>query len=171
LKTIDFSGEGGDLVKAKLAVFDEGGLYHGLFDSDNRFEFRKGDVIGINLYTLTDEYFTQHFFPDEKKLIDQFTANLGIHGSIRFGLIYALTYYLTKDSQTPKILAVDNMDSVFSLNYYSLIETIFHNLAQNNGVVVANFNLSILQSTNTAICQKWLKLVDTNIILPSDVKL
>ncbi len=172
LKELDFSKPGGEVILSRLAIFDEGGLYNGLFDNKEAFNFKDGDITGFNLEHITDKSFTKRFFPTEKKLIDQFTANLNLHASVRYGLIYALSYYLNKSSPRPKILVVDNLDALFNFNYFtSLTASIFNSLTDNNGIVLTNFNLNSWQGAETENYQKWLPFIDTIIVLPSDVKL
>lgn len=172
LKTLDFSNFGGDLIRSRLSVFDEGALYHGLFDNESKLEFSEAEVLGFNLYNFSDKYFSDRFFPEDKKLVEKFTNDLNVCNSIRFGIIYSLTYQLSILGNKPKILALDNFSYLINQTYfYDLEKQIFDDLVKNNGVVVSNFDTKLLHSIGIEIRDNFLKLIDTKIILPSDIKI
>jgi len=172
LKITDFTGPGGELIKIKLAEFNEGGFYHGIFDNKTNSSLFKAGVVGINLHYFTDKYFTSNFYPDEKKLVEKFKKNLKNHSNVRSALIYALSHYISTADQNPKILVMDNIDRLLSPNSFpELIVSIIGNLSNNNGITLSNFNLSTLETAESSILSKWMNLFDTKIILPSDVKI
>lgn len=170
LKTIDFSIEGGELIKLKLTDYAEGGLYDGIFDSD-KFPLSEGNIIGFNLHLFSEKSFTERFYPTDRKLLEAFSMNLTKHNSLCAGLIYAFNYYLTITGNSPKILVIDNLDSLYRPeNFDNISEMISDRLMKNNGIMVSNFNFSYLQSIKTRVLQNWLDLTDTKIILPSEIK-
>ena len=171
LRILDFSLEGGDLIKSKLSGFDEGGLYQGTFDNKSNFSLSKNNVVGINLHYFTDEYFTTHFYPNEKKLVDKFKSNLRIHSNIRVAIIYALNNHLIISSTSPKILALDNINELLPYDQLEIITNIIDKLTQNNGITVSNFNIASLDIIDYSIIIKWISLFNTKIVLPSDVKI
>ncbi|WP_341790567.1 VirB4 family type IV secretion/conjugal transfer ATPase [Rickettsia endosymbiont of Polydrusus tereticollis] len=171
LKSEDFSIEGGEQIRIRLQDFLEGGLYSGVFDG-SVLNISEGSITGLNLCKFSEEYFTKQFYPTERKFLEQFTINLTKHQSVCAGLIYALTYHLTLVGTAPKIFAADNLDKFYKPEiYYDTINLIFDNLAQNNGIMVSNFDFIYLKSSPDRILQKWLDLINTKIILSSDVKI
>lgn len=171
LKLMDFSIEGGDLIKLKLIDYAEGGLYDGVFDSDNS-PFAEGKAIGFNLYHFSEKSFRDRFYPTDRKLLDTFSINLTKHKSLCTGLIYALNYNLTIIGNKPKISVIDNLDSLYIIdNFTKISEIISDILVKNNGIWLTNFNFSDVQHSNNVALQHWLNLTDTKIILPSEIKL
>lgn len=171
LKTMDFSIEGGDLIKLRLTDYTKGGLYDGIFDSD-KFPLSEGGIIGFNLYPFSEKSFTERFYPTDRKLLEDFSMNLTKHNSLCVGLIYAFNYHLTIIGKSPKILVIDNLDSLYRPeNFDNISQMISDRLLSNNGIMVSNFNFSYLQSIKTKVLQNWLDLTDTKIILPSEIKL
>ncbi|MFY9589358.1 VirB4 family type IV secretion/conjugal transfer ATPase [Rickettsia endosymbiont of Halotydeus destructor] len=171
LKSEDFNVEGGEQIRIKLKEFMEGGLYEGVFDG-TKFNITEQSIIGLNLYKFSEEYFTKQFYPTERKFLEQFNINLQKHQSVCAGLIYALTYHLTLSGTASKIFAADNLDKLYKPEiYYDNTKLIFDNLAQNNGVMVSNFDFIYLKLSPAHILQKWLDLINTKITLPSDVKI
>ncbi|OZG32295.1 transporter [Rickettsia endosymbiont of Culicoides newsteadi] len=171
LKIIDFSIEGGELIKLKLTDYAEGGLYDSIFDSD-KFPLSEGNIIGFNLYSFSEKSFIKRFYPTDRKLLEAFSMNLTKHNSLCVGLIYAFNYHLTITGKSPKILVIDSLDSLYRPeNFDNISEMISDRLMKNNGIMVSNFNFSYLQSIKTRVLQNWLDLTDTKIILPSEIKL
>lgn len=167
IKNIDFTVTGANLIESRLSLFKEGGLYYGLFDENPRVKLARGGVVGLNLYNFTDEYFTKQFFPEDKKLIDQFTTNLALNKSVSFAIVYAIAHYFQLANEEPKILVVDNMTALLDQTYFSdQIASIFSNLSLHNGIIVGNINLNLFQSLKPELWQKWLGLIDTSVILP-----
>ncbi len=170
LQNIDWSTESGSLIKAKLADYETGGLYDGLFNND-KFLVEESGIIGFNLYQFTEESFTKRFYPQDRKLIDTFLLKLSSHKSLCAGLIYALSYHLTLIGKKPKILAIDNLDSLYKPeNFVNISPMISENLFKNNGILISNFNFAYLQFLETNALQSWLNLMDTKIILPSEIR-
>ena len=171
LKLEDFKEDGGAQILDKLKNFTEGQLYNGLFDGPP-LKISEGEVIGFNLYKLSDEPFFKQFYPTERKFLEQFNNNLKKHQSVCAGVVYAFTYHLSLVGTKPKIFAADNFDKLYKPEiYYDNINLIFNNLSQNNGIVVSNFNFIYLKSYPKHIIKPWLDLINTKIILPSDVKI
>ncbi|AAU04227.1 VirB4 family type IV secretion/conjugal transfer ATPase [Rickettsia typhi] len=171
LKLANFKEEGGIQIFDKLKVFTEGQLYYGLFDGPS-LNIKEGEVIGFNLYTLSDEPFSKQFYPMERKFLEQFNHNLKKHQSISAAVIYALSYNLSILGTKPKIFAADNFDQLYRPeSYYDNINLIYNNLSENNGIFVSNFNFIYLKSYPKYTIKPWLDLINTKIILPSDVKI
>lgn len=169
LKLVDFSKKGGDLIKPKLADYEENGLYAGIFDRDDS-PLLEGKIIGFNLYHFTESSFSQRFYPTDRKLIDQFNINLTKHKSLCAALIYSLSYHLTRLGNNPKILAIDNVESLYKPEIFvNMTSMILENLVKNNGVLVSNFNVEYLKD-QPKMLQHWLGLMDTKIILPSYIQ-
>ncbi len=169
LKLVDFSKKGGELIKAKLADYEENGLYDGVFDRDD-FPLGEGKIIGFNLYNFTENSFSERFFPLDRKLLDQYTINLTKHKSLGAALIYALSYHLTRISNNPKILVMDNVDSLYKPDsFVNMTSMILEDLVKNNGILVSNLNIEYLKS-EPKILQSWLNLMDTKIILPPYIR-
>ncbi|MCC8467251.1 MAG: VirB4 family type IV secretion/conjugal transfer ATPase, partial [Rickettsia endosymbiont of Eriopis connexa] len=132
----------------------------------------EGKVIGFNLYKLSDEPFSKQFYPTERKFLEQFNNNLKKHQSISAAVIYTFTYHLSLIGTKPKIFAADNFDKLYRPEvYYDNINLIYNNLSQNNGIFVSNFNFIYLKSYPKYTINPWLDLINTKIILPSDVKI
>ncbi|XVN40348.1 MAG: VirB4 family type IV secretion/conjugal transfer ATPase [Rickettsia endosymbiont of Argas persicus] len=171
LKLEDFKEEGGSQILDKLKGFTEGELYSGLFDG-SAFNIVESGIIGLNLYKLSDEPFIKQFYPNERKFLEQFNNNLKKHQNVCASVIYALTYHLSLTGTKPKIFAADNFDKLYKPEIYTNnISLIFNNLSQNNGVFVCNFNFIYLKAYPKYTLKSWLELINTKIILPSDVKI
>ncbi|XVN43599.1 MAG: VirB4 family type IV secretion/conjugal transfer ATPase [Candidatus Rickettsia vulgarisii] len=170
LKSVDFATEGGELIKLKLADYQESGLYDGVFNNDN-LPISEGKTIGFNLYHFSEESFSKKFYPTDKKLLETFITNLTKHNSLRASLIYALNYHFTLIGQNSKILVLDNLDSLYKPEIFvNISEMVSDNLAKNNGVLISNFNFQYLKSQKPEALKSWLNLMDTQIILPSEIK-
>lgn len=171
LKLEDFKEEGGSQILDRLKGFTEGELYSGLFDK-SVFNINESAIVGFNLYKLSDEPFAKQFYPSERKFLEQFNNNLKKHQNICASVIYALTYHLSLIGNNPKILAADNFDKLYKPETYSdNINLIFNNLSQSNGVFVSNFNFIYLKAYPKYTLKPWLELINTKIVLPSDVKI
>lgn len=171
LKEMDFSTEGGESIKTKLNDFTEGGLYYGVFEAD-KLLLSEGKIIGFNLYNFTEKYFTDRFYPKEKKYVNQFDINLTIHNSFSAAAIYAFGYHLSLTSSKPKIFVLDNLEYLCKPEKLApVLSMISEKLAQTNGIMLSNFNFSYLQTVKERNLQEWLSIIDTKIILGSDVKI
>ncbi|MCC8417404.1 MAG: VirB4 family type IV secretion/conjugal transfer ATPase [Rickettsia endosymbiont of Bryobia graminum] len=169
LKSVDFTTESGELIKLKLVDYQESGLYDGVFN--NNFSISEGKTIGLNLYHFSEKSFSERFYPTDRKLLETFAINLTKHNSLRASLIYALNYHFNLIGKNPKILALDNLDSLYKPeNFVKMSEMILDHLAKNNGVLISNFNFQYLESQKAGILKSWLNLMDTQIILPSETK-
>lgn len=172
LKTLDFKTVGGKEVKARLAVFQKGGMYQGIFDNQTAFNLKEHEVVGFNIYKLSDKYFSDTYYPEDKKLLDQFEQDLALNSSIRLGTVHALRYFLNLTGAGPKLLAIDDMNTVLNLQYFDeTTSEIFQELSKNNGVLIGTINLNLLQQAQENVWHKWLDLADIRIMLSSDVKL
>lgn len=170
LKSIDFTIEGGELIKLKLVDYQESGLYDGIFNNNNSF-ISEGKTIGFNLYHFSEQSFSERFYTTDKKLLETYTANLTKHNSLRAGLIYALNYHFSLTGKNPKILVLDNLESLYKPeNFANMSEMISNSLEKNNGILISNFNFKYLESQTPEIFKSWLNLMDTQIILPSETK-
>ena len=171
IETLNFDSEERKSIKAKLQVFSTGGIYHEVFENNNSI-FETNEVRGFNLEYFTDGYYQQHFYPQEKNAIDQFKINMKIHSSVRWGVIFSLSHFLAYNSKGPKILAIDNIGSLCRQDQFqSLLKEVYTKLAQNNGVVVSNFNLNSFDNVERQMWSQLFKLSDTNIIMPANVML
>lgn len=171
LKLEDFKEEGGSTILDKLKGFTEGQLYSSLFDQ-SVFNINESSIVGLNLYNLSDEPFAKQFYPSERKYLEQFNNNLKTHQSVCASVIYALTYHLSLVGTKPKIIAADSFDKLYKPEIYSdNISLIFNNLSENNGIFVGNFNFIYLKAYPKYTLKAWLELINTKIILPSDVKI
>ncbi|WP_316354130.1 VirB4 family type IV secretion/conjugal transfer ATPase [Candidatus Trichorickettsia mobilis] len=110
LKDADFSAAGGELIKSRLEIFNEGGLFYGIFDKSETIKVSSEAIIGVNLYKFSAQYFTKEFWPEDPKLVNQFTDKLQQNNSVRMGLIYALSYYFITNNNAPKILVIDGVE-------------------------------------------------------------
>ncbi|MGI4776474.1 MAG: hypothetical protein ACRYE9_06150, partial [Janthinobacterium lividum] len=172
LKAVDFSSPSGTNIKSRLSSFNDGGLHQGIFDNQSDLSINRGDILAFDLAEFDDQYFTQRFYPQDKKLLEQFEKDLVINSSIRMAIIYALNYCLNKIDKNPKILAIDNAYALIELKYYQeVISNVLNNLSLSNGAFVANANLSQLSIASPSIWREWQKLIDTKIILPSDIEI
>ncbi len=171
LKLEDFKEEGGSTILDKLKGFTEGQLYSGLFDQ-SVFNINESSIVGLNLYKLSDKPFAQQFYLSERKDLEQFNNNLKKHQSVCASVVYALTYHLSLVGTKPKIFAADSFDKLYKPEIYNdNISLIFNNLSENNGVFVGNFNFIYLKEYPKYALKAWLELINTKIILPSDVKI
>ena len=171
LKAMDFTLEGGESIKLKLSDYAEGGLYEDVIGG-KAFSLLEKDIKGVNLYSFSAQSFTERFYPTDKKLVDDFLRKLTVHNSLAAALIYALSYNLTLVGENPKILAVDNLDSLCKPdNFISIMKDISDRLEQNNAIILSNFNYAYIQPGAENILQSWLELIDTKIVLPSEIKL
>lgn len=146
-KVVDFSAEGGEALKTKLANYFTDGIYKDIFSSqDTAFEFNEKSVTGFNLSKVTDN-------------------------NIRAAIIYATAHQLAASGNSCKILALDNVSELLDINYYSqIIKGISELIMQNNGIIISNINLAVTehQVTDVSFYQKWLKLFSTRFILAPD---
>jgi type IV secretion system protein VirB4 len=171
LKMIDFTSEGGEGVKLKLTDYMEGGLYDGIFDTNIAF-LSEGAIIGFNLNRFSEKSFTDRFYPTERKQLDSFSMNLTKQNSLCVGLIYAFNHHLTLMGKNPKILVIDNLDSLCKVeNFGNITKMVSDRLQMKNGIMVSNFDFTYLKSSENGILHDWLDLLDTKIILPSEIKL
>jgi len=171
LKLEDFKEEGGSQILDRLKGFTEGQLYSGLFDT-SVINVNESDIVGFNLYKLSDEPFSKQFYPSERKFLEQFNNNLKKHQNVCAGVVYALSYHLSLTGEKPKIFAADNFDKLYKPEIYGdNINLIFNNLSQSNGVFVSNFNFIYLKAYPKYTLKSWLELINTKIVLPSDVKI
>jgi type IV secretion system protein VirB4 len=172
MKTADFSSVTGIVVKQRLSCFDEGKLYHGIFDRLDKFELYESQIIGFNLYKFTDKYFTDKFYPEDLNQVEQFESDLLVNLSVCTSMIFALNHFLTLNRVGAKILVLDNMNFLLKPKYFSeLIKDSLSKLASCNGVMLGNINLYSMQSEEPVNWQIWQDLIDTKIILPSDIKI
>lgn len=171
LKEIDFSTESGESIKTKLNDFNEGGLYYNILEGE-KLLLPEGGVIGFNLYNFSEKSFTERFYPKEKKYVNQFNINLTINNSFCAAAIYAFSYHLSLIGNKPKILVIDNLDSLCKPEKLNpVLSMVSEKLATTNGIILSNFNFSYLQDVKNHNLQEWLSLIDTKIILGSDVKI
>ncbi|WP_323738875.1 VirB4 family type IV secretion/conjugal transfer ATPase [Candidatus Trichorickettsia mobilis] len=172
LKGSDFSTLGGELIKSRLEIFNEGGLFYGIFDKSETIKISSSTIMGVNLHKLGAQYFTKEFWPEDPKLVNQFTDKLQQNNSVRMGLIYALSYYFITNNNAPKILVIDGVEQVLDPKYFNNVVTdILDKVAKNNGVMSSNLNLGVLQSPEAESYKEWVKLIDTSFILPLDVRM
>ncbi len=171
LKEMDFSSEGGVLISEKLSHFKDSAIYHKLFD-ETKISLSEAKVVGLNLYEFSDISFKERFYPKERKYLDKFTTDSKRNTSISTAIIYAISYHLSLVGNRPKILAIDSLDSFCKTEIYIPVMTMISNKLQDMlGILLCNFNFDYIKSEDSSILNEWLDLIDTKIILPSEVKL
>ena len=138
----------------------------------DKFELYESQIIGFNLYKFTDKYFTDKFYPEDLNQVEQFESDLLVNLSVCTSMIFALNHFLTLNRVGAKILVLDNMNFLLKPKYFSeLIKDSLSKLASCNGVMLGNINLYSMQSEEPVNWQIWQDLIDTKIILPSDIKI
>lgn len=171
LKKVDFSKAGGEEIKKRLSPFDENSRYNGLFDSSSPFVFPKGGVLGAQLREFTDSFFTDNFYPSDKKLLAQFIDDAKYQSSMRSAILYGYIWMFLSDPHERKIVAMDNIHEIINAEYFSwMISLVSDYLKKQNSLFLASIDLDTMQNDmKTGFWNPCIDLVDTQIVLPSNV--
>ncbi|MFK8040105.1 MAG: hypothetical protein AB8B67_02030 [Rickettsiaceae bacterium] len=173
LETLNFSGDSGQIIEKRLSVFKSGGRYEGLFDGLENINIKANQIIGVNLYNFTEKHFNKtNPYPLDTDLQDKFITDRNINNSMRQAIIYALSYnfnHIQKDDNP--ILVFDNMNKIFNLNhFYQMFEEQVKYTEKVSGVLLCNYDPCDLSKLNNQTAIKFMKIINTKIILPQDMQ-
>ncbi|MCP5369419.1 MAG: VirB4 family type IV secretion/conjugal transfer ATPase [Rickettsiaceae bacterium] len=158
-------------IKKRLADILPKGKYHYIFDLQNPQIEENISLQAIHLDFLDEEDYIQENFPQDKKLIEEFEYNLNSLRAVKAALIFALHKVNFNDNaKTAKIFAIDNIDKIINLKYYSfLIPIISKSLHKKNGAFVftANTDRLLKLYREEKILPNWISNVNTSFFLPS----
>lgn len=173
VNNIDFTGAGGDSIKLKLSAFANNPLYKDLFIENSDVNLSETDVIGINISTLTDKVYSTKFYPEDKKLLEKFQADLKFHGSVRFAVVYALIYYFNNISSKKKIFAIDNLETIVNFQYFTkALCQLVNMITSAKDVVVSTVDVDFIKQFSLTDClPEWASNINTQIILPAEYKI
>ncbi len=172
IETIEDS-ETGKILKKRLIEYMKDGLYYEVFESQEEMLIASGDIIAINLEQYDDIEYKEKFFPKEVKLIEEYEYNLNTMRSVKVAIVYFMKNLLIKVGKEPKIFAIDNMDSIFNLKFYSsLIPEISEDINIANGVFINTIDLHILENLYEDLGSlDWIELMNTQIIIPPEIRI
>lgn len=174
------------LLKVRLKDYLKDGIYHEIFEAQEKWSMKNGEIITVNLEQFDDKEYQKKFFPKEKKLVEEYEYNLNSMRSVKAGIVFFLQNLLTSKNYSdtkplektdlelyPKIFAIDGMSAILNLEHYTfLIKKIAENLKNSNGVFMSTLNtqrLDELHSNNISI--EFLDIIGTKIILPLEIKM
>ncbi len=172
IQTLDDS-ESGLALKKRLKEYMQDGLYYEIFESQEEMLINPADIIVLNLEQFDDLEYKKKYFPKEVKFVEEFEYALNTMRSVKAAIVYTMQNLLIKIGTGPKILAIDNIASIFNLKHYEpIFFEISENIAASNGVFVSTLNLHVLESLyqndNTL---NWFNLIGTCIIIPPEIKI
>ncbi len=141
------NSETGKILKKRLIEYIKDGLYYEVFESQEEMLIASGEIIAINLEQYDDIEYKEKFFPKEIKLVEEYEYNLNTMRSVKVAIVYFMKNLLIQAGKEPKIFAIDNMDSIFNLKFYSsLIPEISEAINIANGVFINTIDLYILEN-------------------------
>jgi type IV secretion system protein VirB4 len=163
----------GKFLKKRLVEYMKDGLYYEVFESEEEMLIASGEIIAINLEQYDDIEYKEKFFPKEIKLVEEYEYNLNTMRSVKVAIVYFMKNLLIKVGKEPKIFAIDNMDSIFNLKFYSsLIPEISEDINIANGVFINTIDLHILENLyEDAGSLDWIELMNTQIIIPPEIRI
>ena len=171
ISTIMDSDKGAKELKLRLEAYLPGGAYHEVFEQDEPIKFDAGDIVAFNLQDFDDAAYTKKYYPKEKKLIEQFEYDLNAMRAVKAGIAFALQNLMKQAGDGPKILAIDNLQEILNLEYYSeFFNVCADRMTSMNGVFVSTVDTGKLQKIHkNNKTQEWIANVNTKFILPSDL--
>lgn len=157
-------------LKKRLSDILPKGTYHYLFDLHNT-PPNNASLQAIHLNFLDEEDYIQKNYPQDTKFVEEFEYNLNSLRAVKAALILALhKIHFNANPKTPKILAIDNIDKIIYLKYYSfLIPVISKFMDKKNDVLVftANTDRLLKSYREEKILPNWITSVRTSFFLPS----
>lgn len=174
LSRTDFTKPGGEVMAERLAPFREGGKFAQIFDSKESIKLRQGEILGINLYNFSSEYFTKQFLPDDPKMHQEFLKDLSVNDAVRTALFYSYAHALITSGEIKKILAIDNLETIIHpINYKKLTDKLFSSLFKREGATICNLNLETLKKLDIDPNEsfKLLESIGNYYILSSELKI
>ncbi|GAB4162716.1 MAG: VirB4 family type IV secretion/conjugal transfer ATPase [Rickettsiaceae bacterium] len=158
-------------LNRRIKDYLEGGIYYGVFETEEPLSIAEGELVAINLQAFDDEQYIKNNYPKEKKLIEQFEYDLNSMRAVKAGIVFATQKILLAAGVGPKIFVVDNFAELVNLEQYHSLITYFSNkMHEANGVAFLTINTDevIKQKVPKTISQNWLAHVNTSFILPSE---
>jgi type IV secretion system protein VirB4 len=167
------SDKGAVELRERIKIYDKGGLYHGVFESEEALDFEDGDLISFNFGLYDDNSYIKENYPKEKKLVEQFEYDLNTRRSLKAAAILALHHLFKQQGDNPKIFAIDSMDEVLNLKFFSgLVQKISDDLQHSNEAFVTTVNIeSLFELFNIEEkSQDWISNLSTSFILPPEIR-
>lgn len=175
IESLDDS-ETNKILKTRLKDYLKDGLYYEIFEHQEKFVIKPGEILAIDFEQFDDKEYQKKFFPKEKKLIEEYEYNLNTMRSVKAAIVFSMQNLLTlenHDINNPKIFAIDGMSAILNLEHYTfLVNKIGETLKSVNGVFMSTLNtqrLDDLYSRNISL--ELLKMMGTKFILPPEIKM
>jgi type IV secretion system protein VirB4 len=168
LKNSDFSSTEAGTIKSRLSLYEEGGIFYGIFDDIKKIQLEPKNITGFN---LINKYLPEGPLTQMKQDIEDFENIKSQFSALKFGIIYSIAYALNNNDKNPKILAIDNIGNLIDKHYFSHLEDILKKFNSNNAIILCNLNLKLIQPSDKELWHNWMSLIDTSIFLPVDIKL
>jgi len=171
IDSIKESDKGGKSLKARLEPYMPGGVYYEVFERDTPVLFEPGGVVAFNLQAFDDAAYSKAHYPKEKKLVEQFEYDLNAMRAVKAGIAFSLQGLMSQAGDGPKILAIDNLQEILNIEYYSEFFDMFADrMSVMNGVFVSTLDSEKVQKMHEDKKeQKWISNVNTKFVLPSEL--
>ena len=161
-------------LRQRLDIFEEQGEYYQVFEREAPLQMTEGSYTTFSLRAYDNVEYREKRYPKDKKLVDQFEYDFNKMRSVKLGIVYSATRLLSNiSSESPKILAIDNLSQILSIAYHESFIKLFKEEMQNsNGVFFITASLNAIQKLYLGgIQMKWLKSIATKFILPPELKI
>ncbi len=171
---LNASDKGGKGLTGKLAIFMEGGLFHGIFDSDIAVKFEPEKYYAYNLQAFDDSVFEENHYPKEKRLIEEYETNLDSLRAIKAAIIYYLSKVFDNDCKgRRKIIAINEIKNLTNLKQYSyLISEINQIMQKDHNVFIINMSIEEIEALRKEKIEAHaLSEINTRFIIPPDIKI
>lgn len=171
IEAIKDSERGGKALRERLLRFSTGGVFYKLFEGNVAPEIYESQLLSIDLSSYNDQIFTDKHYPKEKKLVEQFEAELAALQGVKTAIAFLFAKLLENlSSNKPKILAFDDLSEITNLEIYStMMQEIKNSYMQKGNIFFVSDlyeNLKKYRSKN-----EWITKANTQFILPPEIKI
>jgi type IV secretion system protein VirB4 len=164
----NFEGDVGNVLKNRLSILNKE-EYLAIFDSKNEFSMQKNQIVGVNLYKISNVYYKEKNYPMDDNLMPEYNKNLKLNQNIMaaYGL-FLIEYYKSLEKGR-NILVMDEIFEMINNKYFEYyLEGLFKDLTESEGILISSITLENYVDYSSKLWEILFDYSPTRIILPLD---
>jgi hypothetical protein len=164
----NFEGDVGNVLQNRLSILNKE-EYLAIFDSKNEFSMQKNQIVGFNLYKISNTYYREKNYPMDDNLIPEYNKNLKLNQNIMaaYSLFLIDTYKnIEKDRN---IMVMDEIFEMINNKYFEYyLEGLCKDLTESEGILISSITLENYDDYSSKLWEILFDSSPTRMILPLD---
>ncbi len=164
----NFEGDVGNVLQDRLSILNKE-EYLSIFDSKNEFLMQANQIVGVNLYKISNMYYREKNYPMDDNLMPEYNKNLKLNQNIMSAYALFLIEAYKNLEKGKNILIMDEIFEMIDNKYFEYyLEGLFKDLTENEGILISSITLENYYDYNPKLWEILFDSSPTRIILPLD---